>query len=412
MKPEKKSLNYIDLVPKLIKNSKGLSKELKNRIQSNKLFSEFDYKASNEFNFFIKESEKRHLGSKYGTKIDFILKASKKRGEKEAYKILNDKLYTDKELINERKKMLKKSTNEVHDNITSIIKQIKEIKNNSYWSNHNDKKKINMKKSVKKFNEGDDNILIQDKNMLNIKMNEINNIFNKEQKKIKIFFDDYKKYLSERSKIPNNKKNQDIQNDKKENDNKNNTIENKKNYSKKNFILPKMQLLNYTKSFTHIKTKKDIDDENRIDLKKLKQYSTSGKDIKLIQKNKKICLTNPNVKNWDDFLETKYTNTVVLQKAFNEYGTFRNKFMNKNETIQKKLGINKIPSLKEYETLITNNFNDVKRKRRFMNKIMAEKQKYLGKNNREIMNEKIQENLFFLNNYENILRKRKNFVTI
>ena len=308
--------------------------------------------------------------------------------------------------------MLKKSTNEVHDNITSIIKQIKEIKNNSYWSNHNDKKKINMKKSVKKFNEGDDNILIQDKNMLNIKMNEINNIFNKEQKKIKIFFDDYKKYLSERSKIPNKKKNQDIQNDKKENDNKNNTIENKKNYSKKNFILPKMQLLNYTKSFTHIKTKKDIDDENRIDLKKLKQYSTSGKDIKLIQKNKKICLTNPNVKNWDDFLETKYTNTVVFQKAFNEYGTFRNKFMNKNETIQKKLGINKIPSLKEYETLITNNFNDVKRKRRFMNKVMAEKQKYLGKNNREIMNEKIEENLFFLNNYENILSKSKNIVTI
>ena len=59
-----KTLTFIDLVPKLIANSKGLSNELNNRIKSNHLFSEFEIKASNQFKFFLKESEKRHLGSK------------------------------------------------------------------------------------------------------------------------------------------------------------------------------------------------------------------------------------------------------------------------------------------------------------------------------------------------------------
>ena len=85
MKQTNKS-NFHELIPKLIQKSKTLSREIKNRIKLNHIFSEFETKASNQFNFFIKESEKRYLGSKYGSKIDYLLKSSQKRGKKEANK--------------------------------------------------------------------------------------------------------------------------------------------------------------------------------------------------------------------------------------------------------------------------------------------------------------------------------------
>ena len=177
-----KTMDYIQLVPQLITNSQGLSNEIKNRMRSNHLFSEFELKATNQFNFFIKESEKRHLGSKYGTKMDYILKASKKRGQKEAYKILNDNFYLDKELIKERKKMLKKSTNEIHDNILDTIKKIKGLKKvNNYWGNHSSNKSMNTRKKIMPLNE--EIILDKDKMSLDKKKNEINTVFNKEEKK-------------------------------------------------------------------------------------------------------------------------------------------------------------------------------------------------------------------------------------
>ena len=46
--------------------------------------------------------------------MEYILHSSKKRSNKEAYKILNDNFYLNQDLIKERKKMLKKSTNEFH----------------------------------------------------------------------------------------------------------------------------------------------------------------------------------------------------------------------------------------------------------------------------------------------------------
>ena len=388
---ENKTTNYTELIPKLITNSKGLSKELKNRIKSNHLFSEFESKASNQLNFFIKESEKRHLGSKYGTKIDYLLKASKKRGQKEAYKILNDNFYFDKELISERKKMLKKSTNEVHDNIINLIHKIKKIKKiNNYWDNKiSSIKKSNFRKKIKPLNE--DILLYKDKKILDKKKNEINKVFDKDEKKLHNFFDAYKTYLSKVDNVIYEKTENNLT---------------KKLHNKIHFNVPKMQLLNYTKSFTHIKTKKDIDNENRINLKKLLQYSISKKDIAPSEK-KKFCLTLPNQKA-DNYFEMKYTNSLVFQKALNECNSFRSKFMDKNETIKKKLGFDKIPSLKEYESLIKNNFDEIKKRRRYLNQINAQKQKNCGKNTKEILIGKIDENINFLNDFENNLKKNKN----
>ena len=387
-----KRLTFIDLVPKLIANSKGLSNELNNRIKSNHLFSEFEIKASNQLNFFIKESEKRHLGSKYGTKMDYILKASKKRGQKEAFKILNDNFYLDKDLLNERKKMLKKSTNEIHHNITNIINKIKGIKTvKNFWENNNSNKSIkNCKKRIKPLNH--EILSYKDKLILENKKKEINTMFNQDKTKMENFFDSYKTYLSNVGNITFDKT-------------QNNT--GRKIYNKINFNVPQMQLLNYTKSFSNMKTKKDIDNENRINLKKLMQYSISKKDISPLDQAKKFCETVPNQKKEENFLETRYTNELVFQKALNECKTFKNKFMNKNETIKEKLGLDQIPSFKDYECLIKNNFNKIKKKRRYLNEINSENQKFYGKDYKDILITKIDENLNYLKNFENNLKSNK-----
>ena len=396
-----KKLNYIDLVPKLISNSKGLSLEVKNRLKSNHLFNEFEIRASNQFNFFIKESEKRHLGSKYGAKIDYLLTSSRKRGQKEAYKILHNKFYLDKDLIKERKKMLKKSTLEFHDNIIETINKIKGIKNTKqYWSENNKIKKY--KKNIRPLN--DEALLLENKKILEMKKTEINKVFHKEEEKLKTFFNKYKTYLSEM----NNSFLPKTEND----ENSVNNIRNKTFNNKIIFTFPKMQMLNYTKSSTNMKTKKELDEENRINLKKLMQYSMSKKEIESFKdSHKKFNLTNPN--NKEGFsLETRNTNSLVLHKALNEYNSFKKKFLKKNETIRDKLGIDKIPNLKEYENLIKNNFNEIKEKRRQRNNIIYARQKEMEKNRKELLIDKIDKNLDFLKNFEdNILKKNKNLKT-
>ena len=253
-----KKLNYTELVPKLISNSQGLSIEVKNRLKSNHLFNEFEIKASNQFNFFIKESEKRHLGSKYGAKIDYLLKSSRKRGQKEAYKILHDKFYLDKELVKERKKMLKKSTHEFHENIMDTINKIKGIKNNeNYWNENSNKNK--MKKPKKKIGSLNDEIMmLKNKKILDLKKNELNKVFHKEEEKLKTFFNKYKTYLSQM----NNSSLTKTEN----NESSANNIRNKTFNKKIIFTFPKMQLLNYTKSLTNVKSKKELDNENRINI--------------------------------------------------------------------------------------------------------------------------------------------------
>ena len=396
-----KKLNYIDLIPKLISNSKGLSLEVKNRLKSNHLFNEFEIRASNQFNFFIKESEKRHLGSKYGAKIDYLLTSSRKRGQKEAYKILHNKFYLDKDLIKERKKMLKKSTLEFHDNIIETINKIKGIKNTKqYWSENNKIKKY--KNKIRPLN--DEALLLENKKILEMKKTEINKVFHKEEEKLKTFFNKYKTYLSEM----NNSFLPKTEND----ENSVNNIRNKTFNNKIIFTFPKMQMLNYTKSSTNMKTKKELDEENRINLKKLMQYSMSKKEIESFKdSHKKFNLTNPN--NKEGFsLETRNTNSLVLHKALNEYNSFKKKFLKKNETIRDKLGIDKIPNLKEYENLIKNNFNEIKEKRRQRNNIIYARQKELEKNRKELLIDKIDKNLDFLKNFEdNILKKNKNLKT-
>ena len=171
-----------------------------------------------------------------------------------------------------------------------------------------------------------------------------------------------------------------------------------------------MNLLYYTKPFTHIKTKKDEDEENRINIKKLIPYSISGKN--LLPKEKNFCYYNPQFirKNKDKFFMNS-TNTIVLKKAWNELNIFK-RYNNKKSKIYKKLEGEKIPSLKIYENLIKNSFNKTKLERKKLNEFNYNSQKYIEMDTKEKLNCRIKDNLDYLTNFEKNFIKYNNTISV
>ena len=66
-----KALNI--LIPRLIDKSNSLTNEIKSRIKLNKIFSEFENKASNNLNYFITASNQRYTNSKLGNDLDSLI---------------------------------------------------------------------------------------------------------------------------------------------------------------------------------------------------------------------------------------------------------------------------------------------------------------------------------------------------
>ena len=379
------------LVPKLIEKSEDLSNEIKYRIKLNHIFSEFEAKSCNQFNFFIKESEKRYLGSKYGSKIENLLNMSNKRNKKEALKILNDDFYLNRDILNERKKMQTKSTNEIHRNITDLINEIKGIENDALELSKKNSRNI-FRSRINLFkNLNSENIFRNSKNNLNRDKKDINNLFLKEEKNVKYSFDNYKNYIN--SIEPTEKKVIKTE----ENEGKY-----KEEYKKKrkyNFIIPKMELISYKKAIKHIKTKKEEDEENKINIKKLLPYSVSGKNIfpKLKNFNKISLFSNRN-NNKDAFI-MKSTNAIIVKKALEELNSIKI-YHNKNNKIINKLGIERIPSLREYEKIIKSNSNKIKLKRKNLNERIYYKQKNKGLDLIQKLNAQIDNNINYINNFE------------
>ena len=118
-----KALNI--LIPRLINKSNNLTKEIKNRMKLNKIFSEFENKASNNFNYFITASNQRYANSKLGNDLDSIILSTRAKNINEATKIVNDKFYRDKNLEIEKQKMKYKSTEGIYDDIKDTFNKMR-----------------------------------------------------------------------------------------------------------------------------------------------------------------------------------------------------------------------------------------------------------------------------------------------
>ena len=113
------------LIPQLISKSNNLTKEIKNRIKLNKIFSEFENKASNNFNYFISSSNQRYTNSKLGNNLDSIINSTRAKNIDEATKIVNDKFYKDKNLEIEKQKMKYKSTEKIYNDIKNTFNKMR-----------------------------------------------------------------------------------------------------------------------------------------------------------------------------------------------------------------------------------------------------------------------------------------------
>ena len=359
--------DYSKLIPKLIEQSNNLKNELKYRLKCNTFFSEFESKASNQFNFFIKESRARYFASRSGCNLDSLIENSKTKRLKEANKIINDDFYSQNDILSEREKMKLKTTDRMYKHFRETVSQLKNLaKSNSCRYNMAEQKR-NLKKARKKMmkkslSKNSTEKLIKDKNDMIF-------LINNEKKLIKGHMDKYKDEL-----------------------NKMMTMTNPQKYSfahKKMFLsLPKINLLTYEKLEGKALNPDEEELKNRVNFKKLLPYSRMGKNLGYSsnhseEKDKKNAfITEPYINSFINSNKVKYkgnTNEVVLSSAKGEFD-IKSRFNKKRLLIEDMLRIDDIPKLNRYETIVRNIYN----RRKLERKLKMGKNKYFDFRKEEI----------------------------
>jgi len=373
-----KALNI--LIPRLINESNNLTKEIKNRIKLNKIFSEFENKASNNFNYFITASNQRYANSKLGNDLDSIISSTRAKNINEATKIVNDKFYRDKNLEIEKQKMKYKSTERIYEDIKDTFNKMrlpleskftkntqKEIdliiNGNDFISNVNNRKHLFFwnfltDKGKKPF--------INPK--LNIKNGEksIENEFEKDKHSIDMAISNYLENLHE------------------ENIESFNTPSASKKLA---FKLPKIKLINY-KMKKPQKKRSITEEEKKPNIRKLLPYSRLGKHCNFKPEFEENSLNDLSQKNFpfitgaqisnnnDNNKEENYQSTLnVVYNSANKEFLLKNNFDKKRKRLELMLGMKNIPELNTYDDILFKKFETIKNKRHQKAKKINESQR-------------------------------------
>ena len=351
------------LVPRLIDKTKNLQKEIKSRILLNKIFSEFENKASNKLNYFIKNSRKRYNCGKFGNNIDSFLSETERDNIKEANKIINNDFYKDSEMKLEKKKMKYKSTTKLFSDINDIFEKIKYPLDEKF--NRNSRKQIQLilnNKDIEKPKSEIQKVIInkispKQRNIIRFYNQKarttdkqvINSQLEKDQKSIQNSIDEYlnkinSQFLTGRI---NNQGHQKIQYN----------LESYNNRPKIKF--PKINLLNYYNQLNRPIQPKII--KRKIFLKSpdiskvlpyYKSFKKKEKKEKVSKENNKIpFITEVDIKvNKKDY---DYDNTqdIVYSSANNELN-IKQKIENKRKLLDDLLGFDNIPRITVYNKII------------------------------------------------------------
>ena len=351
------------LVPRLIDKTKNLQKEIKSRILLNKIFSEFENKASNKLNYFIKNSRKRYNCGKFGNNIDSFLSETERDNIKEANKIINNDFYKDSEMKLEKKKMKYKSTTKLFSDINDIFEKIKYPLDEKF--NRNSRKQIQLilnNKDIEKPKSEIQKVIInkispKQRNIIRFYNQKarttdkqvINSQLEKDQKSIQNSIDEYlnkinSQFLTGRI---NNQSHQKIQYN----------LESYNNRPKIKF--PKINLLNYYNQLNRPIQPKII--KRKIFLKSpdiskvlpyYKSFKKKEKKEKISkEKNKIPFITEVDIKvNKKDY---DYDNTqdIVYSSANNELN-IKQKIENKRKLLDDLLGFDNIPRISVYNKII------------------------------------------------------------
>lgn len=409
-----KALNI--LIPRLITKSNNLTNELKSRMRLNKIFSEFENKASNNLNYFITASRRRYTGSKLGNDLESIINKTRTKDLNKANNIINDKFYTDSNVETEREKMKYKSSSKIYKDIRDTFGKMKLSLESKFGKNVN--------KQIQLIIKGLDNKKPIDKNINNESSNEpkvinynieqnvnkdkdaINNEFDKEQS---LIGKEVNKYLNTINNM--NTYNTPV----------NDTISQSSSPLKKyNFNLPNIKLVNYRK-YKFPKQNLHLEEEKKPNIKKLLPYSNIYKLNKKYMKNKEKSNEEKEHKNYPFITEPDYnyvkdpdyhnTLNVVFNSANKEFN-LQNDFDLKRRRLENILGINEIPQLNTYDDIAFKKSQTIKNERHKKAEKLSESQQFAALSRKMQINRVIDQDMNLLDElenkiYQNIMIKNK-----
>ena len=408
-----KALNI--LIPKLINKSNNLTKEIKNRIKLNKIFTEFENKASNNFNYFISASNQRYTNTKLGNDLDNIISTTRIKNINEATKIVNDKFYTDKNLEIEKQKMKYKSTEKIYNDIKNTFNKMRlpletkfsrnskdaidsilqgkddgssyHRKNTYVWNMFSDKE-------VKPFVKPKDNIKYGKR--------AIKYEFEKDKKSIDNYITNYLNEIQDENYLKTYKS----------------SGNSPKSQKKINYSLPKIKLINYRQK-NPPKKKEITEEEKKPNLRKLLPYSRLGKLCHIEPEKDDNSKEQPS-RNFPFITETKmpydnnkgeenYQNTLnVVYNSANKEFALRNNFEKKRKKLELMLGLNEIPQLNTYDDILFKKFETIKNKRRAKARKINESQRLAILSRKEKVNMIIDNDMELLDKFENKLYSKTN----
>ena len=401
-----KALNI--LVPNIINKNELLTKEIKTRIKLNKIFSEFENKASTKLNYFIQNSSRRYNCTKYRNDLNIFLLNNRSRNVNEVNKILSDKFYKDKNIEEEREKMKFKSTSKLYKDIRDTFNKMKiPLKNKCSKDSKRQMKillnkiKSNSKKNLKVTK------IIKRNHIHNNNKNIVNNkeLINSELKtEAKLIENSISQYLDN----VNNLKNLSgfIRATPWE-------ILNSTSYKHKpNINLPNIRLINYAHNNNRpIKrnlSKKEI--IKKPDINKLLPYSKIGKNKRKFRKKKELSLSDiennkyPFITEANIIINKKndFRNTVnIVYNSANKELQIQNYLDKKRRKINELFEINKIPLLNTYDDILFKKNECLKTERYNKAKILNNKQKSEIFTEREKANDNADKKIKILDEFEN-----------
>ena len=347
-------------VPQLLDSSKAYIKDIRKKMIVNNYLTNFNTRASKDFNKFLTESNTRYKVVKSGNAIEPALNQTMKEISPLSNSILNNKFYTELNTINEENKLKKFAKSGIENK--KLIKQIREEQIKDSYS------KVELK-----FREYLNNLVLEKKGLLKIKKTDndwrkkvmtnysydkyqsdtflLNYIFEEDEKQI---HNQLNNYYTEMNLIKEN-----IPNETQD--------EIKKKKQKIYFNIDTLKMLKYKKPDPipiNLIKKAELE-EDTIHLGKFVPYNKSSiKQKDKIKKFKKSQLFSPNKNIEEDNLNEKelYNTRRVVKGEANNLFLMKDKFDKKNEIISNKVD-DDFPKIEEYPMIIRKRLEKIKQKR-------------------------------------------------
>ena len=347
-------------VPKLLDSSKAYIKDMRKKMILNNYLTNFNTRASKDFNKFLTDSNTRYKVVKSGNSIEPTLNQTMKDISPLSNSILNNKFYTELNTINEENKLKSFAKSGIENK--KLIKQIREEQIKDSYS------KVELK-----FREYLNNLVLEKKGLLKVKKTD-----NDWRKKVMTNYS-YDKYQSDTYLLKNI-----IEEDEKQIKNQLNNYYNEMNLIKENipnerqeeikkkkqkiyFNIDNLNMLKYKKPDPipiNLIKKAELEEDN-IHLEKFVPYNKSSiKQINKIKNFKQSQLLSSTKNIEEDNVNEKelYNTRRVVKGEANNLFLMKDKFDKKNELISNKVD-DDFPKIEEYPIIIRKRLEKKKQKR-------------------------------------------------